>query len=431
MAHSRLRRRAAIFLLALVGPVCPATAWETASSFGLSALYSDNIGLVPEDGEEAWVGVGSATLQVRERTANVDAYAIGMLEYRDYQTDLFDDEFVFYLDGSALWTLTPERYFWSFEDYFRQAATDVLASPTPSNRQDTNLFFTGPEGRWHLSRASNLIAGARYGHFWFEETELDSHRLVAYGRLQHAWRPRTQLSLNGEFMNTRYLADRFEDYDRGDGFVRIEHTLSRSTMDLDLGATVVRRDREDDLDGFLARFGWHFPVNSYSSLDLRLLSEYTDPGADMLAMSSRDGALADIDQQMIGDVYYNRHAELAYHWGGIRTSWRFVGVAREEDYETVARDRTYGEGNVRFAYEFGPTLRATLGGTYRRADYREEDLVVTDRHGYFGLHYQINSRLWTGLEFGNIDRESDDPTEEYSENTALLSLTYERSAFME
>ena len=435
MAPPWPRRCAATAALVVAGSAPSVLAWETASSFGLGAEYSDNIALVAENGEEAWVGLGTATVQVRDRTANMDARLAGMLEYRDYNTSLYDDEFLLSLDADAVWTMVPERYFWHVEDYYRQATTDVLAAPTPTNREDVNLFFTGPEGRWRMSPRTDAVAGGRYGHFWFEETDVDSRRLLAYARLEHDWRPRTRLSANAELLNTAYRSSRYEDYTRGDGFLRVEHTLSRAELTVDVGGTTVRRDQSDDLSGFLTRVAWLLPLNSYSTLEARAMAEYTDPGYDMLGMVSR-GGIAQVDQQALGAVYYNEHAELAYHWTGVLFDWRAVVAARQEDYEDLARDRSYEEGHLRLGYQFSPTLRATLSGFYRRADYEQLDVTVEDTRAGFGLHYRINSRLRASLEIGRGERDTTGSDSmlnlnDYQENTAFISLTYERSAFRE
>lgn len=435
MAPPLPRRCAAIAALVFAGCTSPVLGWETASSFGLGAEYTDNIALVPEHGEETWVGIGTATLQVRERTSNMDARIAGMLEYRDYNTRLFDDEFLLSLDADMVWTMVPERYFWHVENYYRQATTDVLAAPTPTNRENVNLFYTGPEGRWRMSPRTDAVAGARYGRFWYEETDVNSRRLLGYARLEHDWRPRTRLSANVELLDTAYRSFRYEDSQRGDGFVRMEHTLSRSELSVDVGGTAVRREHSEDLNGLLARIAWELPLNSYSTLEARAMGEYTDPGYDMLAMASR-GGIAQVDQQALGAVYYNKHAELAYHWSGVLFDWRVVGAARQEDYEDLARDRSYEEGHVRLGYQIDPTLRATLAGFYRRADYDQLDVTVEDTRVGFGLHYRINSGFWTSLEIGRGERDTTGSDSllnlnDYQENTALISLTYERSAFRE
>ncbi|MGE0081856.1 MAG: hypothetical protein AB7U81_11220, partial [Thiohalomonadaceae bacterium] len=257
------------------GFAMPALALDVSTAYSVGAQYSDNIGLVPQNEEEAWVGLASARIGLRERAANVDLDALGLFEYRDYQTDLFDDELVVSLDARAVWTLDPGRRYWHFEDYYRQADSDPLEPPTPENREDTNVLSTGPEFHWRLSPYRTAIAGARYGYFWFEEGDVDSQRLSAYARLVHDWRPRTRLSVNGEVTHVGYIEERHPDYNRADVFGRMEHTLARGMLQVDAGGTLIRREEGDDLDGFLGRIGWNLNLNSYSSVEAAVLYEYT------------------------------------------------------------------------------------------------------------------------------------------------------------
>jgi len=409
----------------------PAGAWEVSSAYSLGGQYSDNIGLVPDNEEEAWVGLAMARYGIRERSGNLDLDAMAQLEYRDYQTDLLDDELLFSLDANAVWTLAPGRRFWHFEDYYRQADSDPLEPPTPENREDTNVLSTGPEFRWRLSPYRTAIAGARYGYFWFEEDDVDSQRLSAYARLVHDWRARTQLSVNGEVTTVGYVEEVHSDYNRGDVYARAEQTLARGVLQVDLGGTHIQRDEDDDVSGILGRVALNLDVNSYSTLDSALIYQYTDVGHDILTTASRDGAVGVLDEQVTGDLYYIRHGELAYEWHGVRASLRVVGVLREEDYEDDPADRTVQEVHGHVGYRLSDTLSLALSAIHVRQDFRENDVDITERHLGGGLHYRINSRLRAALEGGTTEQDSNDPSIEYRENVWLISLTYERTPFLE
>ncbi|MGE0081186.1 MAG: outer membrane beta-barrel protein, partial [Thiohalomonadaceae bacterium] len=267
----------------------------------------------------------------------------------------------------------------------------------------------------------------RYSYFWFEESDIDSQRLSAYARLVHDWRPRTRLSVNGEVTNVGYIEERHTDYNRADVFGRMEDTLARGMLQVDAGGTLIRREEGDDLDGFLGRIGWNLNLNSYSSVEAAVLYEYTDAGHDILATAGRDGGVGVLEEQVTGDLYYNRHAELAYNWHGVRTSLRVAGIVREEDHEVEDLDRTINEIHGLLGYQLSSNLRVALTGSHSEENFREVDVVLRERHAGLGIHYQLNSRLWAALEVGTTEQDSNDPTVEYTENVALISLTYERT----
>lgn len=427
MGYGRVRGIVALVVSSLCGHILPATAMDISTQYSLGAQYSDNIGLVPNNEEAAWVGLASATIGLRERTANLTLDALGVFEYRDYRTTLFDDELVASLDARAVWTIDPGHRYWHFEDYYRQADSNPLAPPTPDNRENTNVLSTGPEFHWRLSPYQTAIAGARYGHFWFENNDIDNYRLSAYGRLVHDWRPRTRLSMNAEGTTIKYFAARRVDYDRLDLFGRMDHTLARGMLQVDLGGTLVRRERGEDLDGFLGHASWHLNLNSRSTLEAAVIHEYTDSGHDILATASRDGGVGILDEHISGDVYYNRHAELAYNWYGLRTSIRFAGILRDEDHDADGLDRNVREAYGHLGYYISTNLRLVLFGSYTEEEFREVDVTSKERHIGAGIHYHLNSRWRLTIEGGTTRQTSDDPTLEYKENTGLIRLIYERT----
>ena len=243
---------------ALVALAPPAHTMQTDIGFGLGAEYSDNIGLEPEGSEdEAWVGVVSAQVRMAERSADADLRAVADLQYRDYQDGGFDDEFVLALDATGTWTLIPGRLDWILENYFDQASVDIFAAPNPANRQNTNVLSTGPEARSRLSSSQSLIAGGRYGNFYFEESDTDSDRLSGYGRWLYAMSSRRDVSVNIEATAVNYIDDRFSDYRRLDSYLQFTNRWSRSSLEADAGTSAIRRDDAKDVNGFLGRFGRH------------------------------------------------------------------------------------------------------------------------------------------------------------------------------
>lgn len=404
-----------------------AAGWSLESNLLLEGegVYSDNIGLREVDPESEWALTTSAGIELFETEGNIDGWGTALIQYRDYQNGLFDDETLFSFSGAGSYQVVPERYSWWVEDYFRQASIDALAAPTPSNRQDTNVLSLGPEGQWRLTPLQTLVAGARLGHFYFENTEADSIRYSGYGEWRFDFSRRTDISAHAEVSKIDYTSEtQNPNYLREDIFLRFVTAFPRGPLELDLGQTYIDRDEHDNVDGFLGRLGWTYNLTSTSTLEAYGLTQYTDAGHDILTVVSRGRDIGILDEQLSGDVFLNRQGEIAYYRRGVLFSLRLSGIYRDEDYEITDRDRTIEQGNIALTGHYSEALRATLRFSHRDSEYH--DVVRDDRDRSLGLTvaYRWRPRLEWILELARRERESTLEGADFDENRGLISLRY-------
>ena len=142
--YSLLGHTAAV--IAITANLMPiARAAETSSNAGYSLEYTDNARLIPNDKKDEWTHVLSAGLSYLENSKTLDARVRAQAAYRKYKNNIFSDDTVLGLNANLLWRISPDRFSWTLEDYLTQTAIQSLGPDTPSNRQQTNVFTTGPD----------------------------------------------------------------------------------------------------------------------------------------------------------------------------------------------------------------------------------------------------------------------------------------------
>lgn len=423
-------RRSLHVFRALAALLLVIPAGASALSGGLTAragaLYTDNLALTEDDEIEEWVGIGAAGLWVDHDSPALRAEAVAELEYRDYGDDRFSDETLFSMDAVGEGIIVRERLSWWVEDYFRQAAIDPLAPPTPRNRQDANFFSTGPEAKWRVAPVHSVIAGARYSQFYFSESVLDSRRPSGYVQWVYDVSPRTDVSLNVAAMGVDYSNQTVnENYKRADATLQLERDMRAGSLELEGGASQIERDRSDDITGHLARFLWDYEMNSASELRVRALSQYTDVGQDIYRTAERGNAESLLNEQLISDIYQVNESEIRYLRTGGVTELTLSAQWREEDYDTAEldRDRQRALAHVRW----GLSRLTTLGvrGWYREDDYTSLDR--TDQDSLLGLMLdrRLSRSLYVNVEISRRERDSTAPGESFTENRGYLMLRYQ------
>src|ERR1700753_1107779 len=110
----------------------------------VGAGHSDNINESEIDPVGESILIPKTTFTVDEKGADVQATAVGDIEYRDYLGGDFDNELRGQLSSVVNWIISPQRLWMDFEDYAAVAPVNILATNAPNNLQQTNVFTLGP-----------------------------------------------------------------------------------------------------------------------------------------------------------------------------------------------------------------------------------------------------------------------------------------------
>ncbi len=416
----------------LGGGLQRAYAADTSFGLGYSLQRTDNIQLAPENKQEEWINIATVSYGLQEHSVLLEAGIRGSVAYHDYRHDTSSDESVAGLNASLQWKILPERFTWTVDDYFTQTAIRPLDPATPTNRQDTNVFSTGPDYTIKLSPVNSLQFGARYTDNTFETSDLDSTRNTGNVRWFHVLSPLTTLIFNYGTESVDYKNENLNpNFDRQDAFLQITRQHSRNSFLLEGGTTSIQRDRAEDVNGSRQRFSWMRQMTPTSTLNLSLSSELSDVTREtqVAATTGVSGIPGNI---VSNDVFRSKKADLSFtHRRGSGND--VVSLFRhEDDFQASSSDEIRRGGNINVGYEFTAELTAELfaGSSKIENSSTTPSVEYKDTNAGLRLSNRLSSTVSLGFELNRQKRANENSLLTYTENRAMLSLSYASASRM-
>ncbi len=410
---------------------------------GYSLSHDGNITRSSADPRAEWTEQLFGGFGYEERSSELYARLVAQVERRHFVRNTYQDDTGFFLDSTAVWTITPRQFTWSFEDVFREANL-VLSSPdTPANRAKTNSLSTGPEFTFRVDPANSPVIGARYGRYYVQggaDSGLglgDSERYAIYTRWLHQISAPTTLSLN--FAATRIHFDPpalYTDLSREDLFFRYEMLLPSNRQTVDVGTTRVVQYGGQDFNGRLARYAAQLSLTSESSLRVFLSDQFSDTYSDTVqafsisTMPAIQGeavaAPLAVSNAAAGDVYHSRRGELTYGNRGELFGYSLQGYRRHVNYvDPLLQQQDYSEkgGRLSVSWFFSIEAQAYAFTQYMRREFSGDEQDA-DRNKGVGITYRLGRTLTLTLEAGQTERQSTVPLSTFVDRRAMLLLGY-------
>lgn len=411
---------------------------------GLSALHSDNLGMVETDPKPDTVLMPDLRFGIEQSGSTLSLRAGGVVQYVDYVDDTFDDGFRGALSAQALWTLIPDRLQWTFEDYLSLQPIDSLAAFSPDNQQQANLFVTGPTLLLRAGNATHGQVDMRYIRSYAQDNEtFNGNRLGIAARLFHDFSTTSTLSANVEAVDVKYdvLAPESE-YTRYDAYGRYWRQLRDLETNIDLGYSVIKYGgvrKDESLP--LARFSVNWQASPRSAVNLRLNYEFSDAAQNLIIDGfGTDGIgtegidTADIDDATgnpsvpIGaGIYRQRGVQLGYQFTGGRLSFEVRPYYLRLDYlQLSAQNEEDWGGYGALSYKIRPRLDLQLAAAIADRKFEGPVRKYRDTTASIALENSFTAH-WVGrVELQRRERDSPIIGQDYKENVAILSFTYRR-----
>jgi hypothetical protein len=423
--------------IAVCGLAGKAAAGEFAYGLGYFLEHSNNIALVPENGQHEWVHSLLVGMAFRDQGPNLATHLAAQTQLNRYQERTFDDTFFSSVDASTVWAIAPQRLTWSLEDRYSEALINPAATDTPSNMVGANIVDTGPDYFMHLGSVNTVVIGGRYGRLTFRGTNVDNNRIADHVRWLYQADSNTIVSVNVEGLKVVFDDDVANtNYKRTDSFLRYDVRPSRSHIIIDLGGTRIDREHGASADGSLVRLTLSRQVTSESSFSAAASREFSDAGLQLQStitsptpnpMSNATPGEPDLpltQDSVTGDVYYAQRFDMSYVYLGGQWGCTVQGFARHYDYELTPQDRRETGGRLDISFASGAQLVPALFGELVKMRYLNTAREDENRSVGVRMSERISRSLTLSLEGRRNSRQSTDPNADYVDRRVLFGVVY-------
>lgn len=305
-------------------------------SLGAGAEYSDNrLGTQTPAVSDVWLSP-RAEFSLLHTGQRLQMRGEGQLHSERSLRGVADDRLQARLALSADWAILPKRLYWTFQDIANVQAIDPLAPDTPNNRQQTNVFLSGPvldlgNPQTLLGRVEGRFADARA-----EETPAFDHRRSTLAlSLQRQSDPIRRFALGAQSSRVAFAeGGDLNDFRRQDLFVQYDHELPWIGLTGIVGATRVRRAAGDSLSRALLRAKLRFSYGGNDGFELEAIDELSDAGRELaFAIDADERLQQETRRALVGpDVHRLRSVAFEWHHRGRRSEFSVSPFARDYAY---------------------------------------------------------------------------------------------------
>jgi hypothetical protein len=400
---------------------------DATASLDVGAERSDNIArsATNEQSETTATARGALAMAVERPRLKGDIDAD--LRYRTYLDDSFDDELVGGANVDLTLALIRERFDWIVQDNFGQISQDRRAVETPDNRQNVNVFSTGPSITLPLGARTDLNVDGRWTDAHYEDSVQNSESREASIGLARKLSEQSVLSLYGSGSETEYEGDPLSQTFRiKSAYLRFETSGARTTLAVDGGYTEVTHGDASN-SGPLAHLTITRKVGAYSTLSLTAGTEFQDAAAQFRLDQAQIG-LQDSNQDTVvaADVFRSNFVYLSFGTQRDRTSFNIsLNGAKERHEEQTNLDRDILRATAFVSRRATQRLDVDLHG-----DYQDEDFVGPPSFAFkewsfgVGVGLRLSPDLSMRLALDRYEGSSDDNSRDYEENRAYIGFGY-------
>ena len=415
--------RCSAVLLVLSGSA--ANAAEFDYEFWLGATYSDNIARTEESEVDETVALTGFSLTASSESNRFEGDLDAAFEYREYLDDSFDSELIPDVSGSLVVKLLPSVFHWVFEDDFGVTQNDPFGVSTPENREDVNVFATGPDWYIRFGKRTTFVLQGRFRDSYFELSDVDNTTTSGTISLVRSISRNRSVSLNASVDAVRY--DRtlsIDEFDRRYAYFGFSSEVSRGAFEFQLGVNEV--DLPDDTrSGAFASVSLVRSLSSRSQFTVAYDQRYSDAG-DVFSRFGALGALGTDFREVIpvDDPFETRRFSAAYSYNRNAVTVNGTAYWSEDSYELrtdLTSERVGGSANLSVALRSGLTLRGRVA-----LDDREFTVDgQSDRDTSVGVYAdtRMTRLLSFTLGYEYLDRSSD-RGQSFSENRYVLRVNF-------
>ena len=422
----RPNKHALLLAVALVAPWC-VQAGTVVVNGDVGAGVSDNPGRTPGPSRSSAVYEAGLQFDVRELTRRLTFNLAGDLSYVDYGSTASKNR----IDGNAALAstlqLVPDTLAWTLDDAFGQTRRNGLSAFSPGNRENINLFSTGPDLRLRFADSLQGVASARYSRVDYESSPADSDRYGLLVGLRHpvSGTSSVLVSASSERVEPRGT-NATAAYDRREAYMTYDLRGSTTQLGLDLGGNQIDIAGARQ-SGSLLRLKASRRLGARSTLSFDAGREYSDAGSQL---GGRGGQFALPDVAQLGlsqtaNPFLSRYAQMGLDLQGLRTVLSLSGGWRAEDYTTagmINRDRLMLSAQL--SRRVGPKLEARARVDHWRTTFEGATPDYNETTSQLGLAWAAGRHVSLELSAERYQYSSSIAGASLAENRGWLRVRY-------
>lgn len=391
--------------------------------------HSDNITRVREGEVDETIGTAAVDLAWREQRRRLDLDVVADLAFFEYLDDTYDSEVLGTADATMVFGIVPERITWFVQDSFGQAYIDPFEAVTPDTRENLNYFTTGPDLALRFGATAALRLFGRYSTVQYEDSPLDSERVVAGLALARELSTRAELALNATTESIEFDTLPGADYDRHSAFLSYRIDGARGSLRAEGGYTWLDRSTLESSGGALLRLDLTRELSAASVLALSAGTQITDTSDLMRVSAAGEPVGGSVALTATSDPFENRFGSVEWRFSKRRTQFTLGAAWNDDRYEQEREfDRTRWVYAASFSRELSRTLSLLL-----RVDLADEDFGTTgfdaeELRAAAVLSWQFGRDFALNLLGERVDRSTSTGEGQFIENRAFVTLGYRPAA---
>ncbi len=347
---------------------------------------TDNLGLTPANGQpdtEPQAGFNWTYVAKRKRAETALAANIFYTGYDEkfYAGRRAPDS----VTGTANLTLTgviiPDRFFWDLGETFGQTTVNFAVADSPSNRQNANVFTTGPRLVFPLGARNQLDVSARWFSSDFSESPTggSGYQALAALKRQTSHEDALSVAVSASRIDQQQLASS-TNYDINSAFLGWNSVRGRSTYLVNLGFTELNQGLLKEQSP-LARITYTRRLTARTSLSVAAGREFSSAAGAFQSNQNFFGVAASLSGgQVTTDPFRSDYLRVAWTVTGGRLAMALTGRVQRETYDSgrAPDAKLYG---LSFTVDraVSPRLRLGLFGEFERRELPALTASIDDR----------------------------------------------------
>jgi len=397
---------------------------------GVGAEYTDNASLASENPPEDLITLAYVGVRMSEDEGALTYDATASFNNQNYTKDTFVNQRNFNLNGNADWAMVKERVNWFLSNYYSQRTINTSNSNTPNNLQDTNAFTFGANIRPLVTARQSISLLPLFVQYYYEELPTDNKQYSLAANWAYNMSRLTSVGLNFSAKRIDYTEnDLLGRPIVGTTFTNMAIIFNgqrlRSVFAINLGATKVKRDNNQETTGFTGYFNWLVNLSSRSMFESRFSTDVTDTSS--AAFSRTDGTPGSggaNDVQIVADVLRDSNILFAYIRKDVFLNTRIWVQYNDQNYSNDLLDRTIRTYGIEASRPITQLLSSGVYANYNRT--RNLNPTRLDESYTVGgnLRYHFSRKLNGLLDLKYRTKDSTVTGQSFEEFSVFATLTY-------